>query len=86
MSGGRRAGYRHTQGTRDKIQAAQLINRLHGCAMGDVEMSAQQVNAAKTLLNKVLPDLSAVEIDAEMEATHKGKVEWVVDASGNNSA
>ena len=65
---GRKMGYRHTQATRDKIQATQLINRLYSCAMGETELSSQQVNAAKSLLNKVLPDLSAVEIDAEVEA------------------
>ena len=31
------------------------------CAEGKVDLSAQQVNAAKTLLNKVLPDLKAIE-------------------------
>jgi len=64
---GRRAGYRHTQATRDKIQAAQLINRLYAGAMGEVELTPAQVNAAKTLLNKVLPDLSSVEVDAALQ-------------------
>lgn len=64
----RRRGIVHDQNTRDKIQAAALINRLHSVAMGEVEATAQQVNAAKTLLNKVLPDLQSIEayIDADV--------------------
>lgn len=72
---GRRPGYRHTQATRDKIQAGTLVHRLHKVAMGEIEATAQQVNAAKTLLNKVLPDLSAIEIDAELEAEVVTKIQ-----------
>lgn len=57
---------RHDDETRAKIQAAQIINRLQSCVNGEVSLDAQQVSAAKTLLNKVLPDLSAVSL----EATH----------------
>ena len=59
---GRKAGFRHNEETRNKIKAAQLINRLQLIAMGEVEADPTQVNAAKALLNKVLPDLKAVEI------------------------
>lgn len=58
---------RHDEDTRAKIQAAQIINRLHGCVMGTVELSAQQVSAAKTLLAKVLPDLTATELTGDMQ-------------------
>lgn len=58
---------RHDDETRAKIKAAQIINRLQGCVMGEVSLDAQQVSAAKTLLNKVLPDLSAVSVDGEMK-------------------
>lgn len=55
-----------TQKTRDKIRASQLINRLTKHALGDDEiMSTSQVNAAKALLNKVLPDLKAMEHTGE---------------------
>lgn len=62
----REAGYRHHEDTRKKIKAAQLINRLekHVFSKKPV-LDASQVNAAKTLLNKVLPDLSAVSMDVE---------------------
>ena len=59
--------------TRDKIQASLLINRLMDCAEGKVDLNAQQVNSAKTLLNKVLPDLKAIEVTgAEGESLLKG--------------
>lgn len=62
----REAGYRHNEDTRLKIQAAQLINRLqeHVFAATPV-LDASQVNAAKALLNKVLPDLKAIELTGE---------------------
>ena len=65
---GRKVGYKHAQSTRDKIQAALIINRLVAIGMGEVDATATQVNALKTLLNKVLPDLQSVEIEAEVEA------------------
>lgn len=59
---GRKPGYRHNEDTRKKIQAQQLINRLMTHINADKPiLDASQVNAAKTLLNKVLPDLKAVE-------------------------
>lgn len=56
---------RHDEETRAKIQAAQIINRLQGCVMGTVTLDAQQVSAAKTLLNKVLPDLSTTTLQGD---------------------
>lgn len=53
---------RHDEQTRAKIQAAQIINRLQKHIMGEVDLDAAQVSSAKTLLNKVLPDLKAVEL------------------------
>ena len=53
---------RHDDETRAKIQAALLINRLQDHVMGEVELDSAQVSSAKTLLNKVLPDLRATEV------------------------
>jgi len=59
---GRQAGFRHNEDTRKKIKAQLIINRLTKHALAnDPIMDGTQVNAAKTLLNKVLPDLKAVE-------------------------
>lgn len=63
----RQPGYRHHEDTRKKIQAAQLINRLEKHVFSDEPLlDASQVNAAKALLNKVLPDLQSVSVDGEM--------------------
>lgn len=60
----RKAGFRHHEDTRRAIQAKALINRLQAHVRSkDPLMDASQVNAARALLNKVLPDLSAVEME-----------------------
>ena len=61
----RAVGYQHFQKTRDKIQAANLVNRLYSIAMGEIDATPQQVNAAKSLLNKVLPDLQSMAVDMQ---------------------
>ena len=65
----RKAGYRHHEDTRKKIRAAQIINRLEKHVFADEPLlDASQVNAAKALLSKVLPDLSAVTMDGEIDS------------------
>lgn len=58
----------HPDEVRARIQASQLINRLtkHVNSKTPI-MDASQVNAAKALLNKVLPDLSSI--------THSGGIQ-----------
>lgn len=62
---------RHDEETRTKIQVAQIINRLQRCVMGEVELSPSQVSAAKTLLDKVLPNLQAMDLNAQTDNTHR---------------
>ena len=61
----------HPDEVRQKIQASQLINRLmtHVNSPEPI-MDNSQVNAAKLLLNKVLPDLSAVSLDGDLRHEH----------------
>ena len=65
--------------TIDKIRATQLLNRLTQFALNEddpcnsepgakVEMSAAQVTAAGLVIKKAIPDLSAVTLEAEIEA------------------
>lgn len=56
---------------KEKIKLAQLINRLNDCAMGEVEMTSQQLKATEILLKKIIPDLKGVDLSAELS----GKVE-----------
>jgi hypothetical protein len=52
----------HPDEVRQEIQASQLINRLTNHALSDAPiMDASQVNAAKILLGKAIPDLSSVQ-------------------------
>lgn len=55
----------HDEETRAKIQAANIIHRLYANVMGEVDLSPAQVSSAKTLLNKVLPDLQAMTISGD---------------------
>lgn len=58
---------RHFEETREKIQAAQLINRFMSHFMGKIELTPAQVASGKALLNKVLPDLQATTFEGSME-------------------
>lgn len=75
---------RHDEQTRAKIQASQIINRLHGCVMGEVVLDAQQVSSAKTLLNKVLPDLSSVSMEGEMKHSADDSITGLLERIANN--
>jgi len=52
----------HQAIVRERIQTSQLINRLEGHALGDIEMTQSQMKAAEILLRKSLPDLSSVAL------------------------
>ena len=49
------------------IQASQLLNRLISHVNGEIELSTSQVNAAKIVIGKYIPDLKAIE--------HSGKID-----------
>lgn len=56
----------HDDETRARIKASQLINRLQGHVDGKVKMDATQIQAARILLDKVLPNLSSTDINANV--------------------
>ena len=51
----------HDDKTKERIRASQLLNRLNSFANGELELSSAQVNAAKIVIGKVVPDLKAIE-------------------------
>ncbi len=57
---------RHQQMVRDKIQATQIVNRLEGHVLGDLELSPTQIQAARILLDKSVPNLQAIEHTGEV--------------------
>ena len=54
---------------RERIKTSMLANRLHDHAFGNAEMSATQVQAAKILLDKTLPNLAQTELSGHIERT-----------------
>lgn len=73
---------RHDEDTRSKIQAAMIINRLSDHIVGKIEMDVSQVSAAKVLLNKVLPDLKAVELSGKDGGPIKSVTKVMICAPG----
>jgi hypothetical protein len=59
---------RHQQLIRDKINAGILVERLTECALGQLELTSQQMKAIEILLKKSVPDLSAVEMTGDADA------------------
>jgi hypothetical protein len=59
---------RHQQLIRDKINAGLLVERLTECALGQLELTSQQMKAIEILLKKSVPDLSAVEMTGDADA------------------
>lgn len=81
---GRKPGYRHSDDMRTHIKTGILIKRLHDHVTSKTPvLDNSQVNAAKALLNKVLPDLSAV--DAKHSGADGGAIVFqTVYAAKNN--
>lgn len=65
---------RHDENTRSKIQAGRIIEELQKHVFGQREMTATQVNAARTLLAKTMPDMQAVEISGEVQKTYVARM------------
>jgi hypothetical protein len=59
---------RHQQLIRDKINAGLLVERLTECALGQTELTSQQMKAIEILLKKSVPDLSSVEMTGDADA------------------
>jgi hypothetical protein len=62
---------------RERIKAAELIDKMQEAVLNDdiPMLSSPEVGAIKTLLNKVIPDMKAVEhtgsIDSQQTHTHR---------------
>ena len=50
-----------------KIQNSKILNNLIEHTMGDRDMSQTQVTASINLLKKVMPDLSAITMEADVK-------------------
>jgi len=45
----------------EKIRAGRILKRMQAAALGEIEVTQQEIAAARLVLGKVLPDLKAVE-------------------------
>ena len=52
----------HSERDKQRIRASQLLNRLDAFVHGKVKLSAAQVQAARVVIGKVIPDLKSVEV------------------------
>ena len=56
------------QHLRDKIRTAELIDKAQGSVLdGEAKLSTADVGIIKLLLNKTMPDLKGIEVQAEIE-------------------
>ncbi len=67
-------GNKLSQRTRDRIQAARIIDILQDHVFGEKDMTSTQITAASMLLKKVLPDTTSV--DVEMSGPDGGPIEY----------
>ncbi len=67
-----RLNRRHSEEVRTKIQASNLIHRLHQCVAGEVELTSTQVRAIEALLDRSVPKLSQIQHvgDKDMPLEH----------------
>lgn len=79
-----RLNTRHTEEIRAKIQASVIIERMHRHVLGELEMTASQVNAANSLLDRSVPKLSQIQHSGDPDNPIKAKVlvEYVAAAGG----
>lgn len=71
----------HEDKTKRLIRASQLLNRLNSFANGEIEMTQAQVNAARVVIGKEIPDLKAMELTGkdgdDIQVRNKVTVEFV---------
>ncbi len=63
-----------TEPWRDKIKASLIINRLAQHFEGKLELSKSQIDVAKILLAKVVPDLNRTTIEGDPDKPLQSKI------------
>jgi len=75
----------HDTKTKRLIQASQLLNRLNSFANGEIELTSAQVNAAKVVIGKSIPDLKAIEHSSDSDAPLQVKLVQFGDTTPTQS-
>lgn len=65
----------HDEKTKGLIRASQLLNRLYSCANGELDMTKDQIQAAKIVIGKYIPDLKAIELSGDVSSTQVSRIE-----------
>ena len=60
----------YPQKARERITGSKVLTRLIAHVEGTCELTNSQVNAAKALLNKVLPDVRTTELKGNVQINH----------------
>lgn len=71
---------------RERIRAGMIMTRLQKHVAGEIEMQPTQINAARILLGKVLPDLKFEEQGGKVEHEHTVDKQSVAEAVNNVKA
>lgn len=72
---GRPKGMLHSEEVRARIQVGLLVNRLQSNGLGEITMTPSQVDSAKFLINKALPNLPE---RSEVDLTGNVSLNWPI--------
>ena len=67
----------HEEKTKNLIRASQLLNRLNAFVNGECELTPAQVQAAKIVIAKEIPDLKALELSGNPDQPVKIVMGWM---------
>jgi hypothetical protein len=83
---GRKPGFIMSDEHRTKISNSKILNRLVAFAEGDesVQMDSTRASVAMGLLNKVMPNLQATDLSAEVNTNITG-ARWLTEAELQSS-
>lgn len=73
----------HSERSRDRIKTTLLLDRVQGHALGEIEMTPSQLQAAFGLLDRTVPKLSQIQHVGDEDGgpiQHSHTVEWVSGA------
>ena len=54
---------------KDGIRVSNIMSRLYGHALGEIEMERSQIDAAKVVLSKLVPDLARSDVNVSGDLT-----------------
>jgi len=75
-----------SENTRERIKTTMLVNRLTDHILGKVELSATQVRGIEILLKKTLPDVSSIQVDANVTTnSHEEALEALENGASKES-